>query len=1368
MGRLSNRAAGAIKPALKCLAGMAFTALLIVMITSLPAHAVQRSFLNNGFESIWGPLVGANTNYCWVYDGSEYPWLSNDNSAAGTGPCNGYNGGSYGSGTNIVEIWFNNFNGVPARAGNVHAELNANTASTLHQNVCVLQNEDITWRLSHRGRDGVDQMQYYIGNAVTGMVLDASTGNTGATTINACQTGTSVTTTSACTQSTVNTWGDYGGVFKWLGPSAVTSVNFQAISTNGGAGSLTVGNFLDEVYFYLKPIVEFSASNSSGLESVATPASPKLRVVGALTSPLTVSVSITGGTAVRGIDYTTPNGSADFTVTIPVGNYVETDSFNTGIQIINDKIANGDRTIIMKVNADSAYIISSSATCGGAVNNPATYTILDDDANIRLIKTTIGGTGTFTYTLTNVDTNLVTAGNQTAASITTTVAGTPVEFDADSGTAGIQPILVAAVGTRVDITETIPGGWSLSGSCSVTGGTNPTAAPIAINSTTGFVRIPSANLTAGSTATCFFNNTNSLSLTKGFSTGTIGVGQTARLTYTITNPAGGTAKTGLSFTDSFQSNLVVAATPNVVNNCGGTTPTATGGNTSFAVTSVNAAAGTSTCTISVDVTSTIAGSYVNGYGQVSTTAPLVNGVTAQTLNVVQAGLTKSFNPTTIDPGGTSTLTFTLANGSGNPAQSGINFKDTLPANVAVAGTPAITSTCLSGTGVVTTTAGPPGTITVTGASMSNDMATCTITVNVTSNVPGGPYSNTSGSISGLARLTNNVTQSDLYVRGVNLTKSFNTGTIAVGQTARLTFAIQNPAGSAAKTGLSFTDLFPTGLVIAATPNVVNTCGGTTPSASGGATSFVVNSVNSAVGPSTCTIAVNVTSSSASNGYVNGAGQLTVTAPLLNGVTDQTLKVLAPPTIAKAFGAASISLNGTTSLNLTVTNLNTGTAISGIAFTDTLPPGLTAANGTTAACNGGSLVISGSNLLTFTGGTLAAGANCVISATVTGTSTGAKNNTTGAVSASGPITLNGLVSNTATVTVRPIPTVQIQKTSTNGTGAFGYTMTNLAAATATITTVTAGTAVNGTANNVTLTTSNVTITEGTVPSGWPANPVSASCSDSNSAVTGNPASFGSLAGNVLTILSANLLPGGVITCSFVNTATATITVNKTLSPSSSGGTFNLLVGAATVASAVGNGGSGVATVPVGVTVSVSETAAGTTNLADYDSSYSCTGGVTGSGTSVNITPTIGLAVTCTFTNTLRMPLLSILKSANRATVNPGQVIVYTVQVVNSGAGVGTNVVLTDDLSPYSSFGLNSYGAGVRFAFTDSTPTPSGLSLGTPEYSYTNGSSWFTAPLTDQGGGAPSGYDGLVTNWRIPMTGTIRAGGSFILNYQVIVK
>lgn len=133
------------------------------------------------------------------------------------------------------------------------------------------------------------------------------------------------------------------------------------------------------------------------------------------------------------------------------------------------------------------------------------------------------------------------------------------------------------------------------------------------------------------------------------------------------------------------------------------------------------------------------------------------------------------------------------------------------------------------------------------------------------------------------------------------------------------------------------------------------------------------------------------------------------------------------------------------------------------------------------------------------------------------------------------------------------------------------------------------------------------------------------------------------------------------------------------------------------------------------------------------------------------------------NVAAMPLISILKSANRSSVDPGQDVIYTIELVNTGAGVGSNIVLTDDLGPYGSFYL---GGGAPFTFTDSVPA-SGLALGAPQYSKDTGTTWSYAPASGAGG-APPGYDGNVTNWRIPMTGSIRSGGSFRLDYKVKVK
>ena len=130
-----------------------------------------------------------------------------------------------------------------------------------------------------------------------------------------------------------------------------------------------------------------------------------------------------------------------------------------------------------------------------------------------------------------------------------------------------------------------------------------------------------------------------------------------------------------------------------------------------------------------------------------------------------------------------------------------------------------------------------------------------------------------------------------------------------------------------------------------------------------------------------------------------------------------------------------------------------------------------------------------------------------------------------------------------------------------------------------------------------------------------------------------------------------------------------------------------------------------------------------------------------------------------------PSLTVVKSASSPKINPGLVVTYTILVTNTGAGVATNVAVTDSFSPYTSFGLNSYGTGVPFQFT---PASSGLTLGSPAYSNNNGASWTYTPVSG-GGGAPTGYDANVTNWQIPMTGTMNANGAnFTVNFQVRVK
>jgi hypothetical protein len=107
----------------------------------------------------------------------------------------------------------------------------------------------------------------------------------------------------------------------------------------------------------------------------------------------------------------------------------------------------------------------------------------------------------------------------------------------------------------------------------------------------------------------------------------------------------------------------------------------------------------------------------------------------------------------------------------------------------------------------------------------------------------------------------------------------------------------------------------------------------------------------------------------------------------------------PPSITKAFGGASVALNGTTTLTFNLSNPNTSLALSGISFTDTLPEGQTVAtpNGLAGSCGGGTITaVAESGSLSLSGASLAAGASCTFTVNVTATASGTLNNTTSAV------------------------------------------------------------------------------------------------------------------------------------------------------------------------------------------------------------------------------------------------------------------------------------------------------------------------------------------------------------------------------------
>ncbi len=214
-------------------------------------------------------------------------------------------------------------------------------------------------------------------------------------------------------------------------------------------------------------------------------------------------------------------------------------------------------------------------------------------------------------------------------------------------------------------------------------------------------------------------------------------------------------------------------------------------------------------------------------------------------------------------------------------------------------------------------------------------------------------------------------------------------------------------------GIAFSDTLPAGLVVSTPSGLTSNCGGTATATQG---TNVISLSGGTLAPSnSCSITVNVTGISAGI-QNNTTGNVTSTEGGTGGTSNTaTLNVDGPPTIAKAFGASSVVLNGTTSLTFTLANpaANPDT-LTGIAFTDTFPAGIVVAtpNGLSGSCGGGTITATqASGVVSLSGASLATNTSCTFSVNVQVTTIGNHTNTTGNVTST-----NGGTGGTASASV----------------------------------------------------------------------------------------------------------------------------------------------------------------------------------------------------------------------------------------------------------------------------------------------------------------------------------------------------------------
>jgi uncharacterized repeat protein (TIGR01451 family) len=469
-------------------------------------------------------------------------------------------------------------------------------------------------------------------------------------------------------------------------------------------------------------------------------------------------------------------------------------------------------------------------------------------------------------------------------------------------------------------------------------------------------------------------------VSKAFSPVSIAEGGVSRATITINNDNAVTL-TQLAFNDTLPSGLVLAPTPNLTNSCAGTV---TGGAGEIVVKLTGGAlAGGNACTVAFNVTAANSGSYTNtlAAGSVSSQEAGANTTAGSaTLSVVKAPqLSKSFSPAAILPGQVATLTLDITNPQANTLTS-VSLTDSLPSGVKVAPTPALTNTCA---GTVSAAAN------ATSVSLSNGTVAasgvCRITVNVTA-AAAGSYLNTipAGGLS-TAQGSNTVeATATLNVRALEVQKSFAPNPVGRNVDSVLTITLNNAVPTAI-TGVSFTDTFPSGLVIGPLPGATNNCGGTLTAAGGSGSVRLVGGVIPASG--SCQITVNARAASA-GAYTNTipVGGVTSANGGSNEVKAEDTLSVGQPSVSKVFNASTIVEGGTSALTITLLNPNP-TAATNVSLDDNLPTGLVASTpGGTCA---GTKAASGASV-TLRGGTIPApvlgllGSNtCTVTANITG-------------------------------------------------------------------------------------------------------------------------------------------------------------------------------------------------------------------------------------------------------------------------------------------------------------------------------------------------------------------------------------------------
>lgn len=490
------------------------------------AQAGSRVIVNGDLEfgvaNGSGAMVDTDFGIGATFDGganASNPWFTSHPTQAGQcDPAFGVVGVCH-----PVETWVSNNNPdltgpVAANTGNNFVELNAFVGSMIYQNVCLVADETLTYRFAHRrrvlggSRNNPDSAALRIKDQANGLLQTV--------------------TTSSVTGSSWNIRS--GSATIGAGVSGILRLGFEAISTS--TGNISAGNLLDSVSISLRPLVDLGGTTSSGPQ-------PEGQDLGDIFIRLN-GTSQAGGTVIAlqrvapvngdaaaldsdfiltvgaGASMTHTAGSDIWLIAIPAGAEFDggiapgaagasnpPDGISIDVDAATDALIEPRESFRFQIvnpgaSGSSNNWLSSAPTCGTQTTASADFVIVGQ-SQVRLAKISDGATGSFDYVFGNADTDLLAAGTQSGAVVTTSASGTAAFHDADAGEAGAQGSAVVAPGAAVTIAETIPAGWVLDSATCVDAANAPVAGTSVVG---GTLTIPGAATAAGASLTCTFRN----------------------------------------------------------------------------------------------------------------------------------------------------------------------------------------------------------------------------------------------------------------------------------------------------------------------------------------------------------------------------------------------------------------------------------------------------------------------------------------------------------------------------------------------------------------------------------------------------------------------------------------------------------------------------------------------------------------------------------------------------------------------------------------------------------------------------------------------------------------------------------------------